>query len=193
VSRQSSNGHGTGDFSPCFQIIWIFYFTSEEDSLQLYILNLGGTGGLTPPGRNRRRTTMNRGSIANNNGYGGGPIGGGAAGNSYGGGMVGSGYNANLSPTPVSRNFGGGISNADAASGDPANTSIGAHAPLMTGEREREGVALADTSAGSHHTNAAPEGEDSKENEYRYKAKALYACKLALGSTPLTQLIETVA
>lgn len=37
-------------------ILWTLYFTSEEDSLMLYVFNSMGTGGLTPPGRRRRRT-----------------------------------------------------------------------------------------------------------------------------------------
>ena len=37
-------------------ILWVLYFTSEEDSLILYWFNSLGTGGLTPPGRRRRRT-----------------------------------------------------------------------------------------------------------------------------------------
>lgn len=38
-------------------ILWVLYFTSEEDSLMFYIFNSMGTGGLTPPSRRRRRTT----------------------------------------------------------------------------------------------------------------------------------------
>ena len=37
-------------------LLWTLYFTSEEDSLMLHIFNSMGTGGLTPPGRRRRRT-----------------------------------------------------------------------------------------------------------------------------------------
>ncbi|GJE87691.1 high osmolarity signaling protein [Phanerochaete sordida] len=37
-------------------ILWTLFFTSEEDSLMLHIFNSMGTGGLTPPGRRRRRT-----------------------------------------------------------------------------------------------------------------------------------------
>ncbi|CCL98093.1 uncharacterized protein FIBRA_00087 [Fibroporia radiculosa] len=37
-------------------IIWVLYFTSEEDSLMLHIFNSMGTGGLTPPSRRRRAT-----------------------------------------------------------------------------------------------------------------------------------------
>lgn len=33
-------------------ILWVLYFTSEENSLSLYIFNYFGTGGLSGPGRN---------------------------------------------------------------------------------------------------------------------------------------------
>lgn len=48
-------------------IIWVLYFTSEEDSLMLHIFNSSGTGGLTPPSRRRRTRAQ---SVHNmNNGY----------------------------------------------------------------------------------------------------------------------------
>ncbi|KAK0233537.1 hypothetical protein IW262DRAFT_1258432 [Armillaria fumosa] len=40
-------------------ILWVLYFTSEEDSLALHIFNSLGTGGLTPPSRRRRTRTQN--------------------------------------------------------------------------------------------------------------------------------------
>jgi SHO1 osmosensor len=50
-------------------IIWLLYFTSEEDSRIFYIFNLFGTGGLTPPSRRRRNTRIQSGHMATNNGY----------------------------------------------------------------------------------------------------------------------------
>lgn len=35
-------------------ILWVLYFTSEEDSLMLHLFNSFGTGGLTPPSRRKR-------------------------------------------------------------------------------------------------------------------------------------------
>ena len=55
--------------------------------------------------------------------------------------------------------------------GNTSSGGIGANAPLMTSG----GTNVGDTSVGSHQTGAGPEGED--EDGYRYKAKALYACK----------------
>jgi SHO1 osmosensor len=58
-----------------FQIVWTLYFTAEEGSLTLHIMNTFGTGGLTGPGR--RRTVVGGGGIARSpsNGYIGGVIG----------------------------------------------------------------------------------------------------------------------
>lgn len=39
-------------------ILWVIFFTSEEDSLAWHVLNSLGTGGLTPPSR-RRRSAIN--------------------------------------------------------------------------------------------------------------------------------------
>jgi len=50
-------------------ILWVLYFTSEEDSLSLYLFNSLGTGGLTPPSRRRRTRTT---SLRNSANYGGG-------------------------------------------------------------------------------------------------------------------------
>ncbi len=50
-------------------ILWVLYFTLEEDSLALYLFNSLDTGGLTPPScRRRTRTT----SVHNSAAYGGG-------------------------------------------------------------------------------------------------------------------------
>ncbi|PCH34036.1 hypothetical protein WOLCODRAFT_148102 [Wolfiporia cocos MD-104 SS10] len=37
-------------------ILWVLFFTSEEDSFMYYLFSLLGTGGLTPPSRRRRAT-----------------------------------------------------------------------------------------------------------------------------------------
>ncbi|KAH8835614.1 hypothetical protein DL96DRAFT_71431 [Flagelloscypha sp. PMI_526] len=51
-------------------IIWVLYFTSEQDSLVLHILNMGGNGGLTPPSRRRTRTPSNMHNMGGPGGYG---------------------------------------------------------------------------------------------------------------------------
>ena len=57
-SRASEEAIAAGWFILCVvDILWTLYFTSEEDSLMLYVFNSLGTGGLTGPGRRRRRPT----------------------------------------------------------------------------------------------------------------------------------------
>lgn len=52
-------------------VLWVLYFTSEEDSLALHVFSSLGTGGLTPPSRRRRaaRTQSLHNMPAQNNGY----------------------------------------------------------------------------------------------------------------------------
>ncbi|KAF8527396.1 hypothetical protein BU17DRAFT_81531 [Hysterangium stoloniferum] len=78
-------------------ILWLLYFTSEENSLTLYVLNYSGTGGLTGPGRNGFRPNRRATNSNMQNGMGGG---------GYGGGGIGSAEYA--APPPM--NLGGGIS-----------------------------------------------------------------------------------
>ncbi|KAJ8084628.1 Transmembrane osmosensor [Marasmius tenuissimus] len=50
-------------------ILWVLYFTSEDDSLILYVFNSMGTGGLTPPSRRRRPRTQSSMHNMSTNGY----------------------------------------------------------------------------------------------------------------------------
>jgi len=50
-------------------ILWVLYFTSEEDSLMLYVFNSLGTGGLTPPSRRRRTRPQSAMHSMGGNGY----------------------------------------------------------------------------------------------------------------------------
>ncbi|KAJ7919307.1 hypothetical protein B0H13DRAFT_1989239 [Mycena leptocephala] len=50
-------------------ILWVLYFTSEEDSLIFHIFNLLGTGGLTPPSRRRRTRGPSSVNDMSGNGY----------------------------------------------------------------------------------------------------------------------------
>ena len=64
-------------------ILWVLYFTSEEDSLVLHIFNLLGTGGLSPPGRRRRARAASSAHDMGGNGYATGYGGGGIGSNDY--------------------------------------------------------------------------------------------------------------
>ncbi|KAH9178528.1 hypothetical protein EDB89DRAFT_2111504 [Lactarius sanguifluus] len=152
-------------------ILWVLYFTSEEDSLSLYLFNSLGTGGLSPPSRRRRTRTA---SIHNTASYGGG------GGYSCRGDRIrrfapGIGSNPLDNAPPQSQRSAnsvvGPVSPGPAQSALGADTSVpqGINSPLMStpgnaGIGAGGGPPLpADTSIAS-------------DSAYPYKAKALYAC-----------------
>ncbi|KAF8336983.1 uncharacterized protein EI90DRAFT_96916 [Cantharellus anzutake] len=137
-------------------ILWCLFFTSEEDSLQLHLFNYLGTGGLTSPGRHRRRTTVRSDTL------------GGGIGNNYGsyGGGVGNtavGLGAPMNGVRSNSMVAGNVSKESGTPGGANQTT-----PLITGGP------LGDTSAGSI-TNPANQEQGSETEPYAYKAKALYA------------------
>jgi SHO1 osmosensor len=177
-------------------ILWVLYFTSEEDSLALYIFNSMGTGGLSSPSRRRRtmRSQPSAHNMATNGGYatnyasgggigshdvvpydgkmlGGSPIGGGAgirSQNSFGGGQSVEGG--------ATRSIGGGTAPGSIGAAAGENRSIGGGggdvgpaSPLMGGGNAGVGAGGGPTT-GAMDTNLGPDS-------YSYKAKALYACQ----------------
>ncbi|EGO04251.1 hypothetical protein SERLA73DRAFT_173682 [Serpula lacrymans var. lacrymans S7.3] len=173
-------------------ILWVLYFTSEEDSIVLYVFNLMGTGGLTPPSR-RRRTRQASMHNMGNNGYAtnyssGGGIGphdipydthskiGGMGGdpgvrsqNSFvGGASMDGGAPRSMGPVggaPSVHSIPPG--GPSSVSGVDANLSLGS--PLM-------GSGAAGVGAGGGVTSGSPTAADTQTTDsYSYKAKALYA------------------
>lgn len=165
-------------------IIWVLYFTSEEDSLALHIFNSMGTGGLTPPSRRRRTRAQSVHNVANN-GYGNYASGGGvempyngkmasgmgsgslASPGAMGGAAVRSQNSFGASPDAATRSLGGGsIVNAPMSGGGGGGSINGAdngpNSPLMAG-----------VGAGLPPQDSA----NSEADAYSYKAKALYACR----------------
>jgi SHO1 osmosensor len=166
-------------------ILWVLYFTSEEDSLALYLFNSLGTGGLTPPSRRRRTRTT---SVHNSAAYGGG---GGytAAGNGPGA------YDTKLNNNSFVPDVSGSpINNMNAPSvpshSQKSPTSIGA--PTSPGPTQSalgadisgpQGInsPLMSTpgNAGIGAGGGPPLPADSSlasDTAYPYRAKALYAC-----------------
>ncbi|KAF7965042.1 hypothetical protein HWV62_843 [Athelia sp. TMB] len=166
-------------------ILWVLYFTSEDDSLALHVFNAMGTGGLTPPSR-RRRTTVRTDALGN--GVGGG---GGYASNYASGGGIGMGahdskalggpgsagvrsqHSFNNGPAgslhdgPARSVAAGSINGpgGDARSLGGAQGDLGPGSPLMGGAA---GIGAAGSGAGGSAGDQAPEA-------YSYTAKALYA------------------
>ncbi|KAI0727860.1 hypothetical protein C8Q72DRAFT_429439 [Fomitopsis betulina] len=164
-------------------ILWVLYFTSEEDSLMLHIFNSMGTGGLTPPSRRRRATrTTSMHTMGAGNGYqaGFGSTPGGMA-TGYDtkmasslGGPVGSGnsfHAGSVEGPPRSIAGTGSINNAPIVGGAAGGGDLGmsANSPLMGGNA---GVG----SGGGPPLPGSPgAGETSLDDGILYKAKALYS------------------
>jgi len=176
-------------------ILWVLYFTSEEDSLMFHVFNLMGTGGLTPPSRRRRTTRAQSGhNMSSNNGY---------ATNYMSGGGIGSHdipYDPKNLGGPIRsqhsfgaasgdggaaiRSLGGGTGGGSVGNlpmGGPGSTggvdsNLGPSSPLM-------GSGAAGVGAGLSGTGSPPAAHDTmpdatqQPDSFSYKAKALYACE----------------
>lgn len=167
-------------------ILWVLYFTSEEDSLAFHIFNSLGNGGLTPPSRRRRtRTQSSMHNMGGGNGYAsyaqGGAIGPqDVAYDTKVGGGFGSGGNALRSQNSfagsidaANRSVGagaGGAASINNATGTNAGSisgpDNGPHSPLMAGIG----------AGGSQGTNSAVDPAPLPADAFSYKARALYAC-----------------
>jgi len=172
-------------------ILWVLYFTSEEDSLALHVFNSLGTGGLTPPSRRRRQRTQ---STMNNMGGIGGGNGVGYTNNYSSGGGIGSHdmpyTNAKMGSPVQSGGMGSGIgapirSQNSFNSGD-AGRSMGNNSmthiphsngpPSLTGGDNIGGGGLSSPLMASGGNAGSQASVGQSEHEYSKKAKALYAC-----------------
>ena len=170
-------------------ILWVLYFTSEEDSLALHIFNMLGNGGLSSPSRRRRTRTQSAvhgmppgngyptnyasgGGISSHDGYD-SKIGGGA----YGGPSVATGlrsqnsFGGSLNDNMTKAGTGGpaSIHNQTSAAGSVAAVDNGPSSPLMAGVGA--GGSAAGSSPDQQQLQSAPQPD-----AYLYKAKALYPC-----------------
>lgn len=174
-------------------ILWVLYFTSEEDSLTLHIFNSLGTGGLTPPSRRRR---ANRAQSVHNMGVG----------NGYGGGGGGYSSPSAVGATPYetkpSNNFGpagvrsqGSLHTASLHDGVAPKSSSGVNASMNGGtpampmanlpaDSAGMGSPLMGAGAAGVGAGGGPLPEDTSatpsDSNYMYKAKALYACEFPM-------------
>jgi SHO1 osmosensor len=173
-------------------ILWVIYFTSEEDSLAFHLFNSMGTGGLTPPSRRRRtRGASNIGT----NGYAANYSPGGGIGshdipydsaNKMGGIGTGPGVRsqnsfvggASMDGAPRSLGPAAGVGSVHSTP-NPAQVSLsgpdnsmGPGSPLMG-----PGAAGVGAGGGTGGSPNMPEANPGGPEAYVYKAKALYACK----------------
>lgn len=180
-------------------IIWTLYFTSEEDSLTLYIFNSMGTGGLSSPSRRRRTRQMSvHNNIGASNGY--------SAGYSAPPGGISSGaYDTKSFPGPVrsdnqsfkalsvdNRSMGGAgsVSNVPANNtlssngGGMENAAVGLGSPMMGSGAAGVGAGGGPNGQGSPSTLPPPtapaDTSVASGDGFTYRAKALYACELRI-------------
>ncbi|GBE77631.1 High osmolarity signaling protein [Sparassis crispa] len=167
-------------------ILWVLYFTSEEDSLALHIFNALGTGGLTSPSRRRRMTrTTSMHNIGPGNGYQAGyattPSGGimpgydtkmsGSLGGPIGGGNS---YNAGSMEGATRSVVGTGSIHNVPVTGGPG--SIGAVDHNATANTPLMGSGAAGVgAAGGGSGQGSPDPVDNPISPDMYRAKALYA------------------
>ncbi|KAH9858237.1 hypothetical protein C2E23DRAFT_718337 [Lenzites betulinus] len=165
-------------------ILWVLYFTAEEDSLMLHVFNSLGTGGLTPPSRRRRATRTTSMLNMGGNGYTAGYAAGGIGpmyDTKMGGSMTGpignTGSFRGGSGEGGGRSLGTGSVNNMGNGGGPGSIngndgSIGPASPLMGSGAAGIGAgggpgAPGSPAAGADASLASPEG-------HQYRAKALY-------------------
>ncbi len=177
-------------------ILWVLYFTSEEDSLMLHVFNSLGTGGLTPPSRRRRGTRsgsmMNMGGA---NGYTAGYAQGGIGpmydtkmGGSMTGPIGGTGSFRAGSAEGAPRSMGGpgSVNNLGAGSGPGSigggEGSIGPASPLMGSGAAGIGAGGGGGAAPTTPGTAGPDSSVASGGETQYRAKALYNCECATPS-----------
>jgi len=147
-------------------ILWVLYFTSEEDSLMLHVFNLAGTGGLTPPSRkSARRHTRNYSSEHGNGGYG---FGGGISSGNYG---ATDGSSLGRAPAGPDMGSAGGMGSLGVSRSNPNLGAQQSGAP--------DAAPLMPVSSGpqnnSNPETGAVEIETSGGESYLARAKALYA------------------
>ncbi|KAJ7045030.1 hypothetical protein C8F04DRAFT_1228115 [Mycena alexandri] len=169
-------------------ILWVLYFTAEEDSLVLHLFNLLGTGGLTPPSRRRRTRAQSSAHDMSGNGYATNYASGGGIGShdmaydtKIGSGM-GSGMGSQTAGIRSQNSFGGaseggGLGTRSLGTGAAGSMS---NIPQNGGGGGPGSIGGADTNGpssplmagiGSQPTGGTVAGDDA----YQYKAKALYA------------------
>ncbi|KAJ7069039.1 hypothetical protein B0H15DRAFT_871252 [Mycena belliarum] len=165
-------------------IVWVLYFTSEEDSLTLHIFNLLGTGGLTPPSRRRRTRTQTSVHDMTGNGYATNYASGGGIGShdmaydtKMGSGGIGSQTMGSQGVGVRSQNSFGGASEGmgtrsmgTGPAGSMSNLPQGETRSIGGGDNGPSSPLM----SGASGTPTGPTGGGEADN-YLYKAKALYA------------------
>ncbi|OBZ68393.1 High osmolarity signaling protein SHO1 [Grifola frondosa] len=161
-------------------ILWVLFFTSEEDSLAFHIFNSLGTGGLTPPSRRRRTRTTSVMNMGNANGYTAG-YGSGGINPMYDtkmtGSMGGNSFRPGSMEAGVQRSGTGSVNNLPSGGGPGsiggADSNVGPTSPLMG-----SGAAGVGAGGGPGPGSPGPTADTTSATEnHVYRAKALYSCE----------------
>lgn len=173
-------------------ILWVLYFTSEEDSLALHIFNMLGNGGLSSPSRRRRtRTQSVMHDVPSGNGY---PtnyaLGGGISSHDGYDSKIGTGAygSPNAAGIRSQNSFGGSLNDnltkgGTGGTGGPASLRNDASTSVANGVDNGPSSPLMMVGVGAGGSNAASNPDQQQQpspqpDTYLYKAKALYACEL---------------
>ncbi|KAF8220798.1 hypothetical protein L208DRAFT_1416133 [Tricholoma matsutake] len=163
-------------------VLWVLYFTSEEDSLTLYLFNSMGTGGLTPPRRRRTRNASN--NLTSGNGYANNYAAGGGIGNDpyepklgsgVGSGAFGGGVGIRSQNSFNAGSLDGGINRGGTGAGSIHNTPPGGGAASIGGADNNAPTSPLMAGIGAGGSVGAPSDPSPQSEIYPYKAKALYA------------------
>jgi SHO1 osmosensor len=158
-------------------IVWVLYFTSEEDSLTLHVFNSWGTGGLTPPSRRRRTRAPSVHDM--NNGYNGSYASGGGIGNHDFENKMGGGL-SNVSPSGLrsQHSFNAPVSDPGAGAKSLSGGSM-RNAPIgnTTGSAGMDGPGSPLMGSNAQMSSAPSIGQqDSQQGDgFVKRAKAMYA------------------
>lgn len=164
-------------------ILWVLYFTSEEDSLCLHVFNSLGTGGLTPPRRRRTRGQSVGNNLGAGNGYSNYAAGGGIGNDPYevklGNGAFGGSAGIRSQNSFHAGSLDGGIMNRSMGAASVHNTPPGGGAVSIGGADNNAPNSPLMAGIGAGNTGSAPSDPSQQSESYAYKAKALYACELS--------------
>ena len=183
-------------------ILWVLYFTSEEDSLALYIFNMLGNGGLSSPSRRRRtRTQSVMHDMPSGNGY---PtnyaLGGGISSHDGYDSKLGTGaYGSPNAGVRSQNSFGGSLNDnvpraGTEGTGGPASlrNEVGAGSVANAVDNGPSSPLMVGVGAGGSTTTSNPDQQQQplpQPDTYLYKAKALYACEFDHFNLSLTPVL----
>ncbi|KAF9532080.1 hypothetical protein CPB83DRAFT_848305 [Crepidotus variabilis] len=165
-------------------VLWVLYFTSEEDSLALHVFNMLGTGGLSPPSRRRRTRQASLHTAPSGNGYPANYASGGIGSHDYDAKAASGGFGSPGGALRNQNSFGGSLTEGmrslggGTAAGSIHNQSmVGGGTSVGGGDNGPSSPLMAGVGAGNSSVNSGinQDAMGGSQETYTYKAKAMYA------------------